>query len=102
MVMPTISAGAGSTHVLEAIQADDAALTTNVESIGSTTVLAADLTKGKEIEVPIRQGSMTRKYIGFRDTITGGATTVTLDVYIVPSDELPVYKSFPNVTPVAV
>ncbi|MDV7399519.1 hypothetical protein RZS08_49355, partial [Arthrospira platensis SPKY1] len=31
LVMPTVAAGAGSTHVLAAIQADDAALTTNVE-----------------------------------------------------------------------
>lgn len=98
-VRPTVAAGAGSTHTLEAIQADDAALTTNVEVIGSTTgVLAAALTKGAEIEVPIRQESMTRKYIGFRHTATGGTTTLTADVYLVPQDEIPAKKvSFPKI-----
>ena len=81
-VMPTVNAGAGSTHVLEAIQADDAALTSNVQVLSSVTVLAAKLVKGKEIEVPIPQGVMTKKYLGFRNTATGGATTVSLDVYI--------------------
>ncbi len=96
LVMPTVNAGAGSTHTLEAIQADDAALTTNVESLSSVSILAAKLIKGEEIEVPIPQGVMTRKYLGFRNTATGGATTVTLDVYLVPQDEIAYFKSFPK------
>lgn len=102
LVLPTISAGAGSTHVLEAIQADDAALTVNVESLASVSVLAANLTKGAAIEVPIPQGVMTRRYLGFRNTATGGTTTVTLDVYLVPQDEITKYKSFPKVVNAAV
>lgn len=87
-----------ATHTLEAIQADDDALTTNVEVIGSAVVLGAELIKGKEVEVPIRQGSMTREYIGFRHAATGGVDqTATLDVYLVPQDEIPKYKSFPKV-----
>ncbi len=102
LVLPTVNAGAGSTHVLEAIQADDAALTSNVQVIGSTTVLAADLIKGKEIEVPIRQGSMTKQFLGFRNTATGGTTTVSLDVYLVPQDEIPSFKTFPKINDAAV
>lgn len=94
---PVVNAGTGSTHVMEAIQADDAALTTNVESLSSITVTAAKLVKGKQIEIPIPQGAMTRKYLGFRNTATGGTTTVTLDVYLMPQDEIQGdFKSFPK------
>lgn len=97
LFMPTVAAGAGSTHVLEAIQADDAALTTNVESLASVSVLAANLALGDQVEIPIPQGVMTRKYLGFRNTSTGGTTTVTADVYFVPQDEIAKYKSFPKI-----
>lgn len=102
LVLPTVNAGAGSTHVLEVIQADDAALTSNVEVLASVSVLAANLVKGKEIELPIPQGVMTKKYLGFRNTATGGTTTVTLDVYLVPQDEIAKYKSFPKINHAAV
>lgn len=101
-VLPTVAAGAASTHVLEAIQADDAALTSNVEVLASVSVLAADLIPGKEIEIAIPQGVMSKKYLGFRNTATGGATTVTLDVYLVPQDDNVKYKSFPKVNDVAI
>jgi hypothetical protein len=102
LVLPTVNAGAGSTHTLEAIQADDAALTSNVEVLNTVTVLAANLVKGKEIEIPIPQGVMTKKYLGFRNTSTGGTTTVTLDVYLVPQDEIAKYKTFPKINHAAV
>lgn len=97
LVLPTVAAGAGSTHTLEVIQADDAALTSNVESLASVDVAAADLTLGDTVEIPIPQGVMTKQYLGFRNTATGGTTTVTLDVYLVPQDEIAMYKSFPKV-----
>lgn len=97
-----VAAGAGSTHTMEVIQADDAALTTNVNVLGTLSLLAAALLVGKEFEIPIPQGSLTRQYIGFRNTATGGTTTVTLDVYLVPQDENTIYKSFPKVIDAAV
>lgn len=102
LAMPTVDAGAGSTHTLEAIQADDAALTTNVEVLASVTVLAADLIKGKPVEIPFPQGTMDRQYLGFRESSAGGVTTVSLDVYLMPQDEIPQYKSFPKVNDVIV
>lgn len=102
LAMATVAAGAGSTHVLEVIQADDAALTSNVAVLGSVTVLAADLVPGKEFEIPIPQGTMDQMYVGFRNTITGGTTTVTLDVYFMPQDEIAQYKSFPKINKVEV
>ena len=97
LLLPVVAAGAGSTHVLEVIQADDAALTTNVESLASVTVLAANLALGDYVEIPIPQGVMTRQYLGFRNTATGGVTTITADVYLVPQDEIDQYKSFPKI-----
>lgn len=97
-----VAAGAGSTHTMQVIQADDAALTSNVEVLNTVTLAAALLVKGYEFEVPIPQGVMTKKYIGFRNSSSGGATTVTLDVFLVPQDEIAKYKSFPKVVDAAV
>lgn len=97
LALVTTAAGAGSTHTLEVIQADDAALTTNVTSLVSVSKTAAQLLLGAAIELPIPQKSMTQKFLGFRDTSTGGATTVSLDVYLVPADEIPAFRSFPKV-----
>lgn len=97
LVLPTVAAGAGSTVTFEVIQADDDALTVNVESLNTVSVLAANLALGDQVEVPIPQGVLSRKYIGIRVTIAGGVTTLTADVYLVPQDEIAHYKSFPKV-----
>lgn len=97
LFVPTVAAGAGSTHVLAVIQADDAALTTNVEVLGSISVLAAALTVGSKHEIPVPQGVKTRRYLGIKDTISGGTTTVTANAWLVPQDEIAKYKSFPKV-----
>lgn len=96
LVMPTVAAGAGSTHTLDVIQADNAALTTNKEVIATKSILAAALILGSLVEIPIPEHVMTRRYIGFQNTATGGTTTVTCDVYLVPQDEISKYKSFPK------
>lgn len=102
LFLPTVAAGSGSTHTLEAVQADDAALTTNLEVLGTVTALAAALIPGAAIEIQFPNRSMTRTYLGFRNTATGGTTTVTADVYLVPSDEIPGFRTFPKVTDAAV
>ena len=102
LILPTVAAGAGSTHTMEVVQADNSALTSNLEVLGTLSIVAADLTVGSAHELPIPQGTMDKKYIGFRNTSTGGTTTVTLDVYLVPQDEIPKYKSFVKVIDAAV
>jgi len=97
IVIPTVAAGAGSTHTLAAVQADVTALTTNIEVLASIVVLAAALTVGSVHEIPIPQGVMDRLHLGFRNTIANGTTTLTADVWLVPSDEVPRYKSFAKV-----
>lgn len=93
----TTAAGAGSTHTMEAIMATDAALTASITVLASVSILAAVLTQGYVFEIPIPQGVLSKQYLGFRNTSTGGTTTVSLDVYLVPQDEIPKYKSFPKV-----
>ncbi len=101
LVIPTTAAGAGSTHTMEAVQTTNGT-TGGLLVLATVTKLAAALTVGAAFEIPIPQGSMTLQYIGFRNTSTGGTTTVSLDVYLVPSDEIPHYKSFPKVINAAV
>jgi len=97
LVLPTVAAGAGSTHTLEVIQATDSALTVSVDILASVSVLAAGLPVGAKIEIPIPQGVMTKRYVGFRNTSTGGTTTLTADVYLMPQDEIDLFRSFPKV-----
>jgi len=89
--------GSGTTHTLEAIQADDAALTSNVEVLASRDVAAGDVNLGEPVAVPFPEGSMDKKYLGFRHSASGGTTTATISAYIMPEEELALtYKSFPK------
>lgn len=97
-VLPTIAVTAGDSVTVEAIQADDAALTANVEALNSVDFDDEQFVPGKELEVPFPQGTMDRQYLGARVTVTGaGAKTASADIYFVPADEIPQYKSFPKI-----
>lgn len=102
LVMPTVNAGTGSTVTIEAIQADDAALTSNAEALASVSILAASFIKGVEFEVPFPQGSMSKQYLGARVTIANGTTTASMDIYFVPQDENAKFKSFAKINDAAV
>lgn len=92
----TTAAGAGSTHTMEVVSATNTALTGSLTVLNAVTKLAAVLVAGYQFEIPIPEGVLTQQFIGFRNTSTGGTTTVSLDVFLVPSDEIAVYKSFPK------
>jgi len=92
----TTAAGTGSTHTMEVVQTTNGT-TGGLLVVAAVSKLAATLVAGYEFEIPIPEGSLSLKYIGFRNTSTGGTTTVSLDVYLVPSDEIANYKSFPKV-----
>lgn len=102
LCMVTTAAGAGSTHTMDAISATDAALTASVTVLSTLSILAATLTAGYAFELPIPQGSIAQLFLGFRNTSTGGTTTVSLDVYLVPADEIPKFRSFQKVVDAAV
>ena len=101
LCLPVVAQGAGSTMVIEAIQSASAALT-SPDVLGSVSVLAVDFALGKQIELPIPQGVVSKQYLGIRVTLTGGTTTVTMDAYLVPADEIAIYKSFPKVNDVSI
>lgn len=91
------AAGTGTTHTLDAIQADVTALTTNKEVIGTVDITTAALELGYPYEIPIPQGSMTRLHLGFQHTATGGTTTATIDAFLMPQDEITEkHKAFPK------
>jgi hypothetical protein len=92
----TTAAGAGSTHTMDAIQSANTNLS-SPDVLASRSIVAATLTVGYAFEIQFPQGTMTKQYLGFQNTSTGGTTTVSLDVYLVPSDEIPKYKSFTKV-----
>lgn len=92
------AAGAGTTHTLEAIQADNAALTSNVEVLNTVTITTANLNLGYPVEVPIPQGTMDKQYLGFRHSASSGTTTATIDCFLMPQDEITEkFKGFPKV-----
>jgi hypothetical protein len=93
----TTAAGSGSTHTMEVITATNSALTSSVTALASKSIAAATLVAGYVFELPIPQGVSVQRYLGFRNTSTGGTTTVSLDVYLMPQDEIDYYKSFPKV-----
>ena len=101
LCVPKVAQGAGSSMKIEAIAASDSALTSNVEVLGTIDgVTGAAL--GDEIEVPILPLLKTRRYVGIRVTLTTGTTTITLDAYLVPQDEIAKFKTFPKVVGSAV
>lgn len=103
VVVPKVAAAGGAAYTLQAIQADNTALTTNQEVLGQVAAVDADLVLGQEIVIPIPQGTVDRAHLGFKAVMTGGtAPTVTLDVYLVPQDEIAKYKSFPKAVHAAV
>lgn len=71
-----VAAGAGSTHVMEIIQSA-AANMSSPDIIASQTILAAVLVAGYSGFLGIPPGFPTKRYIAFRNTSTGGTTTVT-------------------------
>ncbi len=96
LLIVTTAAGAGSTHVFDSIQSTVTALSAP-DILGTITVLAAALTVGAVFELPFPQGTaMNKLHIGYQNTSTGGTTTVSMDAYLVPQDEIPQYQSFPK------
>ena len=96
--------GAPTSILIEAIQADNGALTTNVEVLGSRVFTPAELALGQEREIPIPRNKMSKAFIGARVTITGGTTpTTTLNIYYMPEGQAGIkYKAFPKIVDSAV
>jgi hypothetical protein len=79
-VIVTVAAGAGSTHTMEVIQST-ASNMSSPDIIASMTILAAVLVAGYKFFLPIPPGFPTKEFVAFRNTSTGGTTTVTLSAW---------------------
>lgn len=90
--------GGAATFEIQAVQADNGALTTNLEVIGSSgplTVTQLNSAAGQQMFVPIMPGRMTKEYYGARVVVTGGtAPSATLNIYVGTVDDVATYRSF--------
>lgn len=85
------------TLTVEMIEADDAALTTNIVSVGSVVFNAADLLAGKQYFIEQAAYKSSKEYYGVRYTPAGGLTTVTVSAYHGKKCDTANYKSFQTV-----
>lgn len=77
-----VAAGAGSTVLLEVVQATTADLGTSLDVIATLSLAAADVTAGKLFFLAIPPGFPTKRFIGIRETSSSGTTTVTLTSWL--------------------
>ena len=78
--------------VVELIQADDGALTTNVQALATISIPLADIKAGKGFFLSLQK--MTKEYYGARVTPTGGTPSVTMSVYDGAKQDVANYVSF--------
>lgn len=100
VMVDTTAAGTATatSYLIEAIGADDAALTSNVVVLGAITILGAEAKAGPSLEVPIKPYAVDKGFLGIRVTPTGGtAPTVTLSSYLMGQGENVNFKAFPKV-----
>jgi hypothetical protein len=101
-VFPTEDAAGdvvATSYEFQAIMADNSALTSNKTVIGSSGAIAGSaILAGRDpIEIPLRAGSVTKKFIGYQVVVVGGTNpTAAFDAYYVPVDEIPHNKHFPK------
>ena len=76
LLVQVVTAAAGGTSVVAAvIQADDAALSSNVEVLAQSGVIAlASLVAGYQFKVPFIPNGVTKRYLGVRYTTVGTFT----------------------------
>lgn len=72
----TFTSGGAATLLVEIVQADDAALGTNRETLNQSAVIAlATLKAGYRFRVAVPRSGITRRYLGVRYTIGTAAMT---------------------------
>lgn len=95
MVVPKTIVTGTNTFQVQIVQADDAALTTNLKVIAESPASLA-LAIDTPVIVPIPQGSITQRYVGFR-YLNPGSATVTVDAHLVETKNVAKNPFFPKV-----
>lgn len=85
----------GATYTVELIEADDAALTSNVVVLSSMVLTAAQLLKYPLYFLALPGYKMSKEFYGARFTVTGGSTpSATFNAYFGSENDVGNYKSF--------
>ena len=96
LVVPTavtVATGGIKIEILQSAASD----MSSPDVIASKDVPAAQLLVNANLEVPFTQGSISKRYIALRYTGGNAALNTNVCGYLVPSAEIPMYKSFPKV-----
>ena len=98
----TVDATGGGSFTVEIIEADDAALTSNVVSLATMTLTAAKLKAGKGFFLALPPYRQTKEFYGARFTPVGGSSpSLTVDAYFGSENDVAQYKSFTSTYNVA-
>lgn len=95
-VIPKSAVVGTNSMQIAVVQADDAALTTNLEVLALSPA-AMVLEEGKPVVVDVPEASVTKEYVGIRYTF--GGTTVTVDAWIALQHSVTANPYFPNPFP---
>ena len=95
-VIPKSAVVGTNSMQIAVVQADDAALTTNLEVLALSPA-AMVLEEGKPVVVDVPEASVTKEYVGIRYTF--GGTSVTVDSWIALQNSVTANPYFPNPFP---
>lgn len=95
-VIPKSAVVGTNSMQIAVVQADDAALTVNLEVLALSPA-ALVLVGGKAVVVDVPEGSISKAYVGIRYTF--GGTSVTVDAWIALQSEVAINSYFPNPFP---
>ena len=85
------------TLTIKVLTSDATNLGTADTLVQLTAVAGTSLKVNQLLELPIPQGVIKKKYLGYSVTLSAGTMNITLRAFLVPSDEIPVFKPFPKI-----
>lgn len=94
LVLPKSAVVGTNSMQVQIIQADDDALTTNIEVLAQSPA-AMVLTEGEAVVVHLNEAVVTKPNLGLRYIF--GGTSVTVDAWLVPADMIAVDPKFPHI-----
>lgn len=95
-VIPKSAVVGTNSMQIAVVQADNAALTTNQETLALSPA-ALVLEEGKPVIVDVPQGSISKQFVGIKYIF--GGTSVTVDAWIALKDKSVINPYFPNPFP---
>lgn len=97
ILVPTVAADhttGDETYEFDIIIASASDLTTNQLVIGAFVITYDLLAAGRVVVLPIRPGSVTKRYLGLKYVGGGTTPTITVDAWIAPMSMVHKYKHY--------